>query len=276
MRIALISDIHGNLPALEAVLEDIVGQRVDETICLGDLANVGPHPAGCIDLIRNQNIRTLQGNHELYLLGEHISDDWEICPTWAPLRWVRRQLTPDHFAYMGNLPLHFQLDEQTYLYHASPLSQFHGFLPHFSVEDYEERMAGMDGVTVFVGHTHRALYRPWSRSRIINGGAVGMPLDGTPQAKYAVITRYKLGWQVEFRQVHYDWAKTDSDYDRLGLQEYGGTVTGVFRYQISSGVSLASPYIKGLRAFAEERGQPVYEAIADYPIPPEIQHWCKP
>lgn len=274
MRLALISDIHGNLPALEAVLEDVRGRGVDEVVCLGDVANVGPYPAGCIDLLREQNIHTLQGNHELYLLGEHVSDNWETTPEWAPVRWSLSQLTPDHLAYMRDLPVSRQLDDKTYLFHASPINQFLGFLPHYGEAEYEERMAGLDDVTVFVGHTHRALYRAWSRSRIVNGGSVGMPLDGTPHAKYVVITQHKSGWHVEFRQVDYDIMAVMRDYDRLGLQAYGGVIVAVFRHQILTGVPLASPYLKGLRAFAEVRGESVAEAIGAYPVPPEVAHWC--
>jgi predicted phosphodiesterase len=278
MRIALISDIHGNRPALEAVLADIRQAGVDQIICLGDIANVGPHPGDCLDIIRDLRCVTLQGNHELYLLGRGVDEDWQTCPTWSPVRWTRRQLRPDHFDYMNGLPLAYELPTgdqagATFV-HGSPLDQFHGFMGHHSDAEVAERMNGLDHVTLFSGHTHRPLYRRWSNSWLVNVGSVGMPLDGDSLAKYVIATRQKQSWRVEFRRIEYNTKQLMVDFDRLGLQAEGGVITALFRYQILTGSPIAYHYIYSLRQRAAALAIPVAEAYRHQPIPPELQQWC--
>lgn len=271
MRFAILADIHGNMPALEAVLQDIRTAGVNDIICLGDIANVGPHPAQCLDVVRDLNCVTVQGNHELYLLG-HINDaDWETCPTWSPVRWARRQLRAEQFDYMASLPFTYTLPDNgrigaTFV-HASPLDQYQGFLPHMSNDEIGERMNGLDGVTLFCAHTHRQLYRPWSNSRLINVGSVGMPLDGTPLAKYVIATRRRDTWQVEFRAVTYNIDHLMAEFDRVGLQEEGSVITAAFRYQMLTGKPAAYDYFADLRQAAQARGVPVGEIYPHFPVP---------
>ncbi len=148
MRYALLSDIHGNLPALEAVLADIKQAGVDEIICLGDVANVGPHPAECLDVIRDLGCVTLQGNHELYLLADGLPDDWQVCPTWSPVRWTMAQLCPEHFQFMADLPFAYELlangrAPATFV-HASLRDQYWGFAAEDTVAETAVRMNGRD------------------------------------------------------------------------------------------------------------------------------------
>lgn len=275
MRIAFISDIHGNMPALEAVLEDIKQAGVDEIICLGDIANIGPHPAECIDMVRDLGGLTIQGNHELYLQGKGLPDDWQTCPTWASMRWARTQLTPEHLSFIANLPFKHELNGNDLapatLVHASFLDQFVGFLPELSEEETAVRMNGHDNLTLFCAHTHRQLYRQWSNSWIINVGSIGMPLDGTPEAKYAIATRHKTTWNIEFRRVAYNVDLVMQEWDRSGLQEAGGLITAVFRHQVLTGQRVASPFLLSMRNFAEARGQSVSDIYVDMPVPAYAQ-----
>lgn len=277
MRLALISDIHGNAPALEAVLADIRQAAVDQIICLGDIANAGPHPGECLDMVRDLNGVSLQGNHELYLLGQIDDESWHTCPTWSPLRWARRQLRPDQLDYIAQLPPTYELPGNgrlsTLLVHASPLNQYVGFQAHHSDEEIAHRMNGVDDVTLFCGHTHQPLYRRWSNAWLVNVGSVGMPLDGTPAAKYVIATQQRHHWHVEFRIIEYNIAHLMAEFDRVGLQKEGGVVTAAFRYQMLTGQSVANPYLARLRHYASERGLTVSQAYLDYPVPPEFQRW---
>lgn len=271
-RIAFISDIHSNLPALEAVLADIRQQGVDEIICLGDVVNVGPHPAECLEMVRDLNCVIVQGNHELYALGRIPDPDWQTCPTWSPVRWTQTQLNDEQLDFLTNLPLEHLLpeDETSVCLHASPLNQFRGYLPNLTDDEIAQRMNGRDQITLFCGHTHRPLYRLWQQSLIINIGSVGMPLDGTPEAKYIIATYTDnpgLKWQIEFRAVAYNIPHLMGEFDRVGLQEAGHIMTALFRYQMLTGQSVVWPFIHDLRAEAKETKRPLADLYAEAPIP---------
>lgn len=275
MRYALISDIHGNLPALEAVLNDIKQAGVDEIICLGDVANIGPYPAECLDVIRDLGCMTIQGNHELYLLGDVLPDEWTTCPTWSPVRWSRAQLHMEHFHQIANLPFQYDLPQNglapaTFV-HASLFDQFLGFQAEDSEEETAVRMNNHDNITLFCAHTHRQLYRQWSNSMIVNVGSVGMPLDGSPEAKYVIATRNKTSWNVEFRRLAYAVDGVMEAFDRSGLQEAGGVITAVFRYQMLTGARIASAYLLALRTFAQTQNLSVSEAYPTMPIPDYVR-----
>lgn len=275
MRYAIISDIHGNLPAFEAVLEDIKHAGVDEIICLGDIANIGPHPAECIDLIRDLGCVTIQGNHELYMLGDILPDEWTTCPTWSPVRWSITQLNQDHLDFIANLPFKHELLNDglapTIFTHASLHDQFWGFYSEMSEEDATIGMNGHDNITLFCAHTHRQLYRQYSNSFIINVGSVGMPLDGSPEAKYVIATRNKTSWNVEFRRLAYNVDLVMQEFDRVGLQEAGGIITAVFRHQMLTGQRNASDYLHTLRTYAQAQNKTVGEVYADAPIPDYVR-----
>ncbi|PIE81680.1 MAG: hypothetical protein CSA11_03250 [Chloroflexi bacterium] len=277
MRIAFISDIHGNKPALEAVLEDIQQVGVDNIICLGDIANGGPSPAECIDIVRNLDCPTVQGNHELYLLDKSLSNGSSTCPSWGSARWAHAQLKPEHLTYIANLPYKYELNSEdgapATCVHASFYSQFSGFQADTSEEEMALYMDGHDNLTLFCAHSHCQLYRKWSNSWIINVGSVGMPLDGTPEAKYAIATRGKTSWNIEFRHVTYNVDLVMQEFDRSGLQEAGGLITAVFRYQILTGQPVLAQFLLSMQKFAEERGQPISKIYADLPVPAYAQQF---
>ena len=279
MRLAIISDIHGNGIALNAVLADIQQQQVDRLICLGDIANAGPHPSYCLDTIRQVADVVIQGNHELYLLGQHVSNDIDTSPIWSGLRWIRSQLRPDQFDYMRQLPYSYcwaQPGSQPTLFtHGSPASQFLGFSPENDHNAIVQRLHGHDNLTLFTGHTHRQFYRSWSSCRICNVGSVGMPLDGTPEAKYVVATWQRQQWQIQLRSAAYDWDKLMAAFDEVGYQQAGGVITALFRYQMLYGRDVVWQYLTELKQQAELLGITQAELYPNYPVPADLQQWIR-
>lgn len=277
MRIAIISDIHGNSFALEAVLADIKKQGVDQIICLGDLANTGPAPSQCIDIVRETADIVLQGNHELYLLGEYLPHIVDTSPFWAGLRWVREQLRPDQITYIRELPFSHEIvptSGTTALFtHGSPKSQFLGFKTSYNEAEFEERMDGHDHISLFVGHTHEMLFQRWSHSWIMNVGSVGMSLDGTPEAKYGIATWKKGRWQTTFHFVDYDPAPLMQLFETSGYQAAGGVISALFRYQMLTGQNALSNYLSGLTQQAETLGISSDILYETYPIPSFIKDW---
>ena len=136
-RIAFISDIHGNYTALEAVLLDCARNRVDEIICLGDIGSIGPEPVACLDRIEELGCLTIQGNHELYMLGKIDDPHWRTCPTWWPLRWSLTKITEKHRAFMERLPQQVEWRDGpvgTLLVHGAPDNPFWGFCPNMQMQ----------------------------------------------------------------------------------------------------------------------------------------------
>ncbi len=227
---AIISDIHGNLEALEAVLADIDHRGIPEVICLGDIVGYGPDPAACVDLVRDRCRVTIRGNHDDAAINGPIG--------FTPLardaiEWTERVLRPrfwrggsrGRWDFLKTLPL--QTKWQGFLLvHGSPRDPTSEYIMDreilFDPGKFEELFALFDRVCL-VGHTHiPGVYREgphWTPQRdvpepfqfegtklIINVGSVGQPRDKNPRACY-------LGFdadtaEFQFYRVDYDWEKT--------------------------------------------------------------------
>ena len=185
-KIAVISDIHGNLPALEAVLNDIKSKNIDRIICLGDLAGKGPSSSEAVDIIKNQCELVIKGNWDHYMTDETI-DSPAIC-------WHKRKLGEDRLKYLEELPLYgefYMSGKLVRLCHASPNDLFHR--THLSTAR-EERLRlfmptiSLDKVADIIGYgdIHGAHVENFDGKTIFNAGSVGNPLEIT-QASYAIL-----------------------------------------------------------------------------------------
>ena len=230
---ALISDIHANLEALQAVLADIDALGVREVRCLGDVVGYGPSPLECVDLVRRRASVTVRGNHEealvLGALGFHQR-------AREAIEWHRDQLRPGCFSgptvrarweWLTGLPLRHE-EGPDLLVHGSPRDPTQEYLlaPEVAFgpsEKYEEVFAGFERL-LFVGHTHqpclitsdyeartpaelgdvvrRADLR--GKKAIVNVGSVGQPRDKDPRACWLLVTEDELRW----RRVAYDPERT--------------------------------------------------------------------
>ena len=188
-RIALISDIHGNLSALHAVLDDISRRGLTHIYCLGDLEGRGGRGPEVVDLVRAGCEAVIRGNWEDGLADPRHDD---------PLaRWYRSRLGRDRLAYLAALPFAIDLvlsGRQIRLLHASPQDVYEHVFP----DAPEERLLAMfdntdltsDGPSpdiVIYGDTHVSFWRPFGSRVLLNVGSVGHPLDGQTQATYAII-----------------------------------------------------------------------------------------
>ena len=148
MRIAVISDVHSNWPALEAVLEDLEG--VDDVMCLGDVVGYGGQPLPCLDHLRGQGWLTLMGNHDQACTDAEALL-WFNADAAAAVRWTAAQLDPDRTRWLSGLP-ETATREGALLVHASPRSHVHEYvLDRFTAAANLELL---DGGVCFHGHTH--------------------------------------------------------------------------------------------------------------------------
>jgi len=212
MRIALISDIHGNLEALEAVLGEIETLKVNEIICLGDVVGYGCDPVACLDLIMDKCSKVLMGNHEYVALGLLSSDHLNTIAR-ASLSWTAEQLTERELATIADFEMEHRV-EDALLVHASPWEpdQWHYIISHDSAHTAFDCL---DTHLCFFGHTHLPMIfstRPDGSLRqqvghdflpdpetkyLVNVGSVGQPRDNDPQACYVVFDSEKHEIQVD-------------------------------------------------------------------------------
>lgn len=232
MRIAVISDIHGNLEAFHRVLEDIEEQGIQKVICLGDNIGYGPEPNEVVRLIDELHIPCVTGNHELGLVQpEYLS--WFNRSARQSLLITRDMLTPDTMEYMRTLPP-LLVDSGALFVHGCPPDRITTYLFELSDHELESLFVELDQEIVFVGHTHElgAVAFDGRRVRhfglgkgsaslregyryIINVGSVGQPRDGNNSAKYVIWG--KEPDEIEVRFVPYDIARTADKIMELGL-----------------------------------------------------------
>lgn len=218
MRVAIISDVHGNRHAFEAVLDAIEASDCEEMWCLGDLVGYGAEPDACVELARHHAAICLAGNHDLGVRGDLPLEDFSRGAALAA-RWTQETITPPTLEYlMGLEPL--QLDEQVGLYHASPRDPVWEYV--LSSLQAELCLDVQTHRVCLIGHSHVAL----SFSRfpgepatgetraadeeleldagewLINPGSVGQPRDGDPRAAWLELDLD--GWSAVYRRVEYD------------------------------------------------------------------------
>jgi protein phosphatase len=200
--IALISDLHGNLPALEAVLSDIKRRNISRIFCLGDLVGKGPHSEKVVDICQDVCEVTIKGNW----------DDYIVRDTEKPtMRWHQQRLGPERLAYLRQLPqtLDFWMSgRRVRLFHASQESVYY----RVRMDDPREKHLAMFTNTAFTGNTctpdvvgygdiHCAYVMHFRQQMLFNVGSVGNPLDMT-QASYAILEGRYASQQADTFAVH--------------------------------------------------------------------------
>ena len=256
---AVISCLHANLAAFEAVLDDIDQQGIQTITCLGDLVGYGPQPNEVVELVRQRAIPTCQGCWD-----EDIIDGLNSCECSYPSQlaerrghqaheWTEQRLTTENKAFLAELPFTLRKDKLLFV-HGSPNSQHEYLLPDMNAFAALERVETAGAETLFCGHTHQPYVRELSGGsirvsvqqtghqpahdqemtlpvrRIVNAGSVGEPRHGSTQATY-VIHDDSTG-EVRIREVDYDVAKTCKAIVDNGLPE-------VFAWRLSHGFEYA-------------------------------------
>ncbi len=183
MLFALFSDIHGNMNALEAVLEDILCHKPDKVICLGDLVGYGAHPNEVVDAVREVSDVVLAGNHDHAAVG--LQDiTWFNQYAHRAAVWTGETLTDENTEYLKNLP-YTHKEQSLFFCHASPRTP-EGWPYVFTDLDAAYAMEVSPCPTAFIGHTHVPNDHRTRSGRLINVGSAGQPRDGNPKAAYTL------------------------------------------------------------------------------------------
>ena len=204
MRVAILSDIHGNIHALDAVLEDVAKQAVDQIIVAGDVVNLFPHSKACWQRVKSLGCPILRGNHERYV---YDYDTPQALPEWSEawfqgVAWQRAQFSEAELSEMRELPLSYERDGVLFVH--SALDGDRSFLRDADDRRLIEAFPDLQARMVVRGHEHLPAYRRWCRVPIVTGGALGLPLTGTGGASYLLLETDTLSY--ERRSVPYDRA----------------------------------------------------------------------
>jgi predicted phosphodiesterase len=257
--IALLSDIHGNLPALEAVAADIARRRPDAVHVLGDMINGCPWSADVLDRLIDLGWPMLLGNHDdavIQLGTQRMEPRYRDRDRYAALWWTRARL-PDHgLAALAALPLEGSIATSGVpplrLVHGLPGNFFVGLRPDSPADWAARHLARVAEGTVAGGHTHVAMVRRipgpnGSSWLVINSGSAGVSYDGDPRASYVWLAGDRAGWRAEIRRMDYDRSALERDWRCSGLAREGGVLGEMFLRSALSGLPWVADFMWWVR-----------------------------
>lgn len=221
LRIALISDLHGNALAVEEVLSQIERHGADHLVCLGDVATLGPEPERVLELLHDRDATCILGNHDEFMLRPELVADYTRIPVLVDaIDWCRARLSSaslsfiESFLEMWELPLG---NEQRLLaFHGTPSSNTTDLLATTDAAQVEEWVGGAAGTVLTGGHTHLQMLRQHRGRLLVNPGSVGMPFkeyvagaapEVLPFAEYALVESSRTGIEVTLKRVALDAQK---------------------------------------------------------------------
>ncbi|HEX8832620.1 MAG TPA: metallophosphoesterase family protein [Abditibacteriaceae bacterium] len=240
MKLAIISDIHSNLPALEAVMDDLKIQSPDVVVVAGDFINRGPQPAEVWSLLQSTGWTLLRGNHEDYIIAQCAPlepDDPLSTPLWQPARWTAEQVGKRGDELQA-LPLCLSLDApdggKISVVHGTAQRNNEGIFPT-TPDEYMAELIGDTSLSLFCcGHTHQSLIRKFGCTLVVNAGAVGLPFNGDPRAQYAIATWHDGAWQAELRAVEYDRGRTRAAFDSNRFAPDAGPLWRIIAHELET------------------------------------------
>jgi predicted phosphodiesterase len=233
MRVAVLSDIHGNRHAFEAVLDDVATAGADELWCLGDVVGYGAEPDACVELVRDRCAICLAGNHDMAATGEISTEEFSRGAAISA-QWTQKTLRPENLEFLRRLRPE-GVEGELGLYHASPRDPVWEYVLSTILAD--ECLDAAPQRLSLIGHSHVALAftrpdggdtRGFSRADgdeadlgsggwLLNPGSVGQPRDGDPRAAWLELDT--SAWTATWRRVEYDVAGAQSAIRAAGLPD---------------------------------------------------------
>ncbi len=213
MRLALLADVHANLPALEAVLKDVDAAGADQIWVAGDLVGYNPWPNEVIQVLRDRNVRAIRGNHDRAVLRGDTTWFNELAA--AAIRWTRIVMTPASVGYLDGLQDRMRVTLPhgiVAVYHGSPRNDDEYVMP-WAADEALMKMAAAHFVVL--GHTHVPMAFSSRYGILVNPGSVGQPRDRDPRASWALLETATGG--VETRRVPYDVGRVVAEIHKAGL-----------------------------------------------------------
>jgi putative phosphoesterase len=270
MRLAVLADIHGNLPALAAVLEDIRHYEPDGILVAGDLVLGGPQPNEAVRWLRSARAWIIRGNSDNDLIRYATGDApqaWHTHLQFGLLRWTHRTVDRDTLAFLQGLPEQCVVEvpgtDPIRVVHGSPSAPSASIVPDTEPATLERALAQAREPVLVCGHTHI----PWQVERdgrlALNPGAVSSPLNGTVGAQYALLTWQGDRWQAEHHAVGYDLERLRAALRESGALEAGGALMRAFLLGMETGRNIGKDFLTHAYGLAAEAGFEGCDAVPD-------------
>ncbi len=220
MRIALLSDIHGNLLALDACLRDLESQGgADAIVVAGDLCLDGPKPKKVLQRLEEIGATCIRGNTDRYLSDDGAGEDFKGAEA-AQIAWTQCEIGERWLSWLKALPFALRLgedDNQLLVVHANPKTDDEHIWPDAEEEDLQRLIGEESAMAIAFGHLHIPFARMWHGKLLVNVSSAGLPKDGDPRAGYAILTERGGGWEVKHRRVAFDVKKVATQLADCGI-----------------------------------------------------------
>lgn len=230
-KLAILSDLHGNLPALEATMADLKNFEVDHVIVSGDVISFGPFSRQVAELVIHKGWSVIRGNNEFFLIDyktPRAPKDWNDPVQFAPTAWLDTQFDHRLRTIIGSWPdalnLRFRDAPPLQVFHGTPQSPWEPIYWTMSDEEIEKHLSPVEAEFVLCGHTHLPMDRQVGRWRVFNPGSVGVPLDGVFSASYMILDGSEHGWTPLFRRIPFDYEPIFAEFERSGYNKQSGPI----------------------------------------------------
>jgi predicted phosphodiesterase len=280
-RIAILSDVHGHLQSLQAVLADAHAAGATEIVVAGDVVNFGPDSPAAVDRLRACGAQMIRGNHEVELVATYLTpqmpDFLARGVRFGLARRILDSLGAERRTFLSGLPDLLWLDEATIVAHGSPRHVRDAVTETRSAEELAAMLDGSPARLAFVGHTHRPVSRDVPPAagggsvprRFVNVGSAGFNLDGDVRAAYVLAEADRSGvpgaWCIEPRRVPYDVEAAVAAYDN-GPREAHPEFVELLARQLRTARSYFGPWLRSAAGLSDEEVLPsIRRFLAEHP-----------
>jgi putative phosphoesterase len=233
VRVAVLSDIHGNLVGLDACLSDLLAQGgADKIVAAGDLCVDGPRPKKVLQRLEEVGAQCVRGNTDRYIASG--GEEKFAGTDGAQLTWTRKQLGEKWLHWLRELPFSRRFGEesnQLLVVHANPSNDEEQLWPDADDELLRRLVGGERASVIAFGHLHLPYVRQWRGKMLVDVASAGLPKDGDPRACYALLTERDGGWEIKHRRVPFDVKKVATQLADCGIPGSADLVATLRRHR---------------------------------------------
>jgi len=284
VKIAVLADIHGNLPAFNAVLAEIESENVNQILVAGDFLG-GPYPVEVLELLNSLNACIIRGNSDDYILkiySNPMDSEWYTSKQFSPTYWIYKQLNQNWLNFIDSLPK----QEVISIHGTDEILMVHSIhLPMLPTDDsgilitdkynkiVDSFTKKIEQPVLIFAHNHV----PWNQNinerLALNPGSIGCPLNGIIGAQYALMEWKMDRWEVYLRTAYYCINEINKAYIESGFLEEGGPVAKAFLYGIKTGRDIAGMFLRFSYQLAFKKGYRNFDFIPDEIIELAEKKW---